>query len=417
VPQRSALLARVLDLSEPGSGAPLAVVPSALFRIRERSAPSRAAWQSGRFVQPVTLDLREAPSLEGREARRREIDRGLASLRLPPGSHLERPDLSWLRLWRAELRLALLALLLPLLWIAAATVRLDSVRAALLLLAPATLGAAAAAAVVWAAVPSGEGAGETTLFALAASLAATLPLAAWAAGATEDRRDRAGRRAGAYRELRLVAPLSFLGAAAWVVLALAPTLGADPGREGWVVPLRAAAAAGGVAAAAFLLLPALLFAPTGRKGGRTQRDPLPVAPADALELPAASPPPHTLAVENLTKVYRGGGRALHRVGFELSPGIVGLLGPNGAGKTTLLRCLVGLLEPTRGRVLVGGRPLASLDRAAYRRGVGFLPQDFNAYPGFTAERFLAYWAAARDLPAGPGRDEEIGKLLEAVALS
>src|SRR5439155_25340395 len=57
---------------------------------------------------------------------------------------------------------------------------------------------------------------------------------------------------------------------------------------------------------------------------------------------------------------------------------VGLIGPNGGGKTTLIRLLLGLLEPTRGRITIDGMP----PRQAVRRGdvIGYLPQN-PAPPG------------------------------------
>ncbi|HEV2721720.1 MAG TPA: ATP-binding cassette domain-containing protein, partial [Thermoanaerobaculia bacterium] len=63
--------------------------------------------------------------------------------------------------------------------------------------------------------------------------------------------------------------------------------------------------------------------------------------------------------------------------------------------TTLLRILTGLLQPTRGRVSWRGAPI---DHAA----IGFLPQEFNAYAGLTAEQFLEYWALERGITAPAG---------------
>src|SRR3954454_22083081 len=52
---------------------------------------------------------------------------------------------------------------------------------------------------------------------------------------------------------------------------------------------------------------------------------------------------------------------------------LGLIGPNGGGKTTLIRLLLGLIEPTRGRITVDGLS----PRDAVRRGnvIGYLPQN------------------------------------------
>ncbi|WP_448507290.1 ABC transporter ATP-binding protein [Immundisolibacter sp.] len=52
-----------------------------------------------------------------------------------------------------------------------------------------------------------------------------------------------------------------------------------------------------------------------------------------------------------------------------------LIGPSGAGKTTLVDIVIGLLQPQSGQVLIDGRPLPELDRQAWRRMIGYVPQD------------------------------------------
>jgi len=88
--------------------------------------------------------------------------------------------------------------------------------------------------------------------------------------------------------------------------------------------------------------------------------------------------------EHVTKRYPQRGDALKALSFELEPGeMVFLTGHSGAGKSTLLR-LIGLLErPTRGRVTVNGRDLASLPRRhipAHRREIGMIFQDHRLLP-------------------------------------
>ncbi len=86
------------------------------------------------------------------------------------------------------------------------------------------------------------------------------------------------------------------------------------------------------------------------------------------------------------KVYPDGTVALRGVDFLLQPAeIVALLGENGAGKTTLMKILSGLLRPTRGEILVDGRPAQFAHPAdALREGIGMVHQAFTLVPPFTA---------------------------------
>jgi lipopolysaccharide export system ATP-binding protein len=93
-----------------------------------------------------------------------------------------------------------------------------------------------------------------------------------------------------------------------------------------------------------------------------------------------------LAVEGLTKSYRGR-QVVNQVSLEIHPAeVVGLLGPNGAGKTTTFYCILGLVAPDSGRVLLDGRDITSLpmyQRA--RRGISFLPQEASIFRKMTVE--------------------------------
>jgi ABC-2 type transport system ATP-binding protein len=393
VPQIEELLARPVRL---GAGT---VSPAALLALSEEALYPRVARQSGRFVVPVEIRL-PLSNDEVRKQRRKDLDRSLTLLPLPAACDLERPSLKP-DLWRRErLRLVALGLAVPLLLFAVAACRLGSLVRGLAALAPPALGLAAALPLV----ASGLGRiDELSLLALAGALALALPSAAEAA---------ASPTRHLYRTLRRQAPW-LLGAAPALVLGLAAsTLGAEAGASPWAVPLRAAAVAGGVSlAASVLLVPALLLA------GIRWREREPAAERRRRHPPAwTAPGAPTIEVRSLTKVYGSGLKALSGVSFTLEPGIVGLLGPNGAGKTTLLRVLTGLLEPTRGKVLYRGVPIGPLNLADYRRRIGFLPQELNAYPGFTAEQFLDHWAVERGLADPRLRREEVERLLAAVDL-
>ncbi len=86
-----------------------------------------------------------------------------------------------------------------------------------------------------------------------------------------------------------------------------------------------------------------------------------------------------MVIENLSKSYPGGLKAVNSLSFRVERGqVLGLLGPNGAGKTTTLRMLMGLIQPTEGQIRVFGHKIRSgapvLSRiGSFVEGAGFLP--------------------------------------------
>nr|WP_244201715.1 ABC transporter ATP-binding protein [Streptomyces diastatochromogenes] len=91
--------------------------------------------------------------------------------------------------------------------------------------------------------------------------------------------------------------------------------------------------------------------------------------------------------------------ALDSVDLALGTGVHGLLGPNGAGKTSLIRVLATVAQPSGGRVeIVGQDSTDQRGRAEIRRRLGYLPQEFGYYPGFTVREFVAYVAWLKELP-------------------
>jgi ABC-type multidrug transport system ATPase subunit len=399
VPTVAALLGRPLRLGG------RVVSPAAALTLRQDVVYPRVARQSGRFVLPIEVQI----GLSNEQARlktRRDIDRALAQVRLPAGVDLERPALS-LHLWQPErLRIAALALAVPLLLFALAAWRLGSPLRALVALLPLAAGLLASTPLVQATLGQVD---ELTVFALAASLCLALPLAAVLAADTADTETGAAL----YRGLRRDTPWLAASCVPAVLALAVPTLGADLIRCRWVVPLRAASLCGAAA-----LLIAMVAVPALRLAAARWRTRDPEEVRRRRRPPVWSAPGlPDLAVRSLTKTYASGHTALAAVSFELTPGITGLLGPNGAGKTTLLRILTGLLEPTRGSVSFRGVPVTADDLAAYRVRIGFLPQEFNAYPDFTAEQFLDHWALERGMDDARARRAEIDRLLAAVGLA
>jgi cell division transport system ATP-binding protein len=124
----------------------------------------------------------------------------------------------------------------------------------------------------------------------------------------------------------------------------------------------------------------------------TEPEPLTNGSGDASATPV---PGSTMIVfENVTKVYEPGVTALKDVSFTIEKGdFVFVVGASGSGKSTVIRLLLKELEPTQGRIIVGGRDLGRLKRSKVpllRRNVGCVFQDFKLLPNRTAVENVAY---------------------------
>jgi len=109
---------------------------------------------------------------------------------------------------------------------------------------------------------------------------------------------------------------------------------------------------------------------------------LAVAPRTDQHMPLPEPQGR-VCVEKLA-VARPGAREpiLADISFDLAPGeALGVIGPTGAGKSTLARALVGALAPSAGSVRLDGFDLANWDGEQRGRGIGYLPQDIELFPG------------------------------------
>ena len=104
-----------------------------------------------------------------------------------------------------------------------------------------------------------------------------------------------------------------------------------------------------------------------------------------------------LKLEQVSYRYSNGYYAVAKLDLHIAPGILGLLGPNGAGKSTLMRMLATLTRPSEGRILWNGVDTAK-EPDLLRSALGYLPQDFGAYPALSASEFLQYMAAVKGLP-------------------
>ena len=101
-----------------------------------------------------------------------------------------------------------------------------------------------------------------------------------------------------------------------------------------------------------------------------------------------------IVFENVRKVYEPNVVALEDASFVIEKGeFIFLVGPSGSGKSTMVRLLLKELEPTAGRIVVGGRDLGRLRRSKVpqlRRNIGCVFQDFKLLPNRSTSENVAY---------------------------
>jgi cell division transport system ATP-binding protein len=122
---------------------------------------------------------------------------------------------------------------------------------------------------------------------------------------------------------------------------------------------------------------------------------VPVAERPTLSTTTAAQAAGAMIVfDGVSKTYDPDVRALADVSFVIEKGeFVFIVGASGSGKSTIIRLLLKEVEPTRGRILVGGRDLTRLKRSRVpllRRNVGCVFQDFKLLPSRSAAENVAY---------------------------
>ena len=121
-----------------------------------------------------------------------------------------------------------------------------------------------------------------------------------------------------------------------------------------------------------------------------------------------------LEARHLVKRYAGS-RVVDDVSFVVRPGeVLGYLGPNGSGKSTTVQMLTGLVEPSEGHVFFEGR-LITADLVAFRRRLGYVPEEPHLYPFLSGREHLQLIGRLRELPARV-LDERIAALLDLLGL-
>lgn len=121
-----------------------------------------------------------------------------------------------------------------------------------------------------------------------------------------------------------------------------------------------------------------------------------------------------LQAQELTKYYASI-PAVKDVTFRVQGGeVLGCLGPNGSGKSTTVKMLMGLLEPTRGRVLFDGADIRR-DLVGYRKQVGYVPEEPNLYPYLTGREYIDLIGTLRGMDRVV-LEKKVNDLLELFAL-
>src|ERR1700728_3971521 len=118
-----------------------------------------------------------------------------------------------------------------------------------------------------------------------------------------------------------------------------------------------------------------------------------------------------LRIENLSKTYANGVKALDSVSLAIPAGMYGLLGPNGAGKSTLMRTLATLQEPDSGSARLGDIDVLG-QKDKVRSQLGYLPQEFGVYPRTSAQDMLGYIALLKGLTNARERKDAVESMLK-----
>ena len=117
-----------------------------------------------------------------------------------------------------------------------------------------------------------------------------------------------------------------------------------------------------------------------------------------------------LTISGLSKTYPNDVTALDGVSLTIPKGMFGLLGPNGAGKSTLMRTIATLQEPDSGSVELDNIDVLK-NKTALRRCLGYLPQEFGAYPRTSPEVMLNHVAVLKGITQKKTRKQLVEQLM------
>lgn len=117
-----------------------------------------------------------------------------------------------------------------------------------------------------------------------------------------------------------------------------------------------------------------------------------------------------LTIQNLSKTYPNGTKALSNINLEIPTGLFGLLGPNGAGKSSLMRTIATLQDADTGSIFLDELDIMK-NKDEMRKFLGYLPQEFGVYPNISAEDLLDHLCVLKGVTKAGERKELVKALL------
>ncbi|MCR9039517.1 betaine/proline/choline family ABC transporter ATP-binding protein [Bacillus sp. L381] len=94
-----------------------------------------------------------------------------------------------------------------------------------------------------------------------------------------------------------------------------------------------------------------------------------------------------LTLENVSKTYKGGKKAVNSINLNIAKGeFICFIGPSGCGKTTTMKMINRLIEPSEGRILIEGRNIMEQDPVELRRSIGYVIQQIGLFPHMTIQQ-------------------------------
>lgn len=99
-----------------------------------------------------------------------------------------------------------------------------------------------------------------------------------------------------------------------------------------------------------------------------------------------------IQIKNLTKYY-GDVLAVNNISLDIEKGeVFGFIGPNGAGKSTTIKCILKLVNKTRGKIFIDGEEITD-NSELYKEIIGYLPGEVNLYKEYTVREMISYSAS------------------------